>query len=115
MPPWPKGTSGNPSGLPKVRPKLNREAMIAEHTAKAMEHHKRSLTPIEVELINQIVTLKLTKPKSATSTIRIANSVNRFMRSLYGTKGKPAAAYVPLRERLLQKKIADAGLGTVTP
>jgi hypothetical protein len=90
--------SGNPSGLPKARP--SHEAMIAEHTAKAIDHHKRPLTPIEVELIEQIVTLKLTKPKTATTTIRIANSINRFMAKLYGDGNSTVVPFLSVRQQI---------------
>ena len=62
-------------------------------------HHGRSLLPREVLLLDELVDLKLRRPKNMGDTVRRGNSLDRLVRTLYGAK--PAVvAVVPLRERL---------------
>ena len=74
--------------------------MRAEHTAQLVAHHGRLLLPIEQELVEQLVRVKLLKPQAAGDTIRQANTVARLMRALYRDKPAPAERTMTLQEYL---------------
>jgi hypothetical protein len=94
---WPKGMSGCPGG--KRQNGKRYRALYEAQEAALIAHHGRRLSPREALLLDELVDLKLRKTKTIEDTTRRANSLDRLLRALYGTK-PPAAAVVPLRERL---------------
>jgi hypothetical protein len=67
--PFPRGTSGCPGGAVGLRKRA-----LAEQTAKLEAHHGRPLTPVEQELVAQLVAVKLAKPQSARCTVTLGPS-----------------------------------------
>jgi hypothetical protein len=99
--PWPRGVSGCPGGAIGLRKRA-----LAEQTSKLEAHHGRPLTPIEQELVGQLVAVKLAKPQSAADRVKVANTVNRLMRALYGHAKANAVADVPSLADLIRGRHA---------
>jgi hypothetical protein len=74
----------------------------AEQVAKLTAHHGRALLPQEVELVEQLVAVKLAKPQSTSDTIKQANTVARLMHALYGHHKPEAEAAIPSVAELLE-------------
>lgn len=101
--PFERGRSPNPHGC-----NVKRNRLQAEHTAQLVAHHGRPLLPIELELVEQLVRVKLLKPQSAGDTIRQANTVSRLMRALYShDKPAPAEQTPPTLQEYLQREASS--------
>lgn len=84
---WRKGVSANPGG--KQRGKRYCQ-LYAEQEAALVAHHGRPLLPRETLLLDELIDLKLRKPKNVEDTVKRANSLSRLLQTLYSaTDAKP--------------------------
>lgn len=74
--PFAKGRSGNPFGRPAISAK--REQMLAAGTALLTKHHGRELNRPEELLLDELISVRLTKPTNATEATKRANPVRRL-------------------------------------
>jgi hypothetical protein len=81
--PFPKGVSGNPGGRG-----ARRERMLADELASLTQHLGRALTRPEELLLDELVSVRLTRPGDSTEATKRATSVSKLTEALYG-HGKP--------------------------
>lgn len=102
-----RGVSACPGGRHGKMKRLR-----ADHTAQLEAHLGRPLQPQEIEIVEQLVTVKMTKPTSTAETLRQAGLITRLMNTLYGdakVAAKPALPAVSPAEAMAAYR-ATAGL-----
>jgi hypothetical protein len=104
--PWPRGVSGNPGGL-RSNGKRYR-ALYQAQEAALVDHHGRPLSPREALLLDELVDLKLRKPRDMQDTVKRANAISRLSEKLYGA-ARPAALEPDIHDYVAAKAAEKAG------
>lgn len=96
-----RGASGCPGGRAgKIR------RLRAEHTTQLEAHLGRPLQPQEVEFVEQLIIVKMTKPSSAAETLRQAGLIARLTERLYGDAKVEAPRTTPVKRRSVDEVLA---------
>jgi hypothetical protein len=78
--PFPPGVSGCPGG------RLGRmKRLRAEQEAMLSAHQGHPPTPVQAQLVEQLVAMKMAKPRSTADVVKVANTTSRLLDALYGS------------------------------